>query len=178
MNKKIIVRQNGYKDCGASCLLSIMRYYGLDASHEEVSYILKTSIDGTTAYDIINGSKNFGFDGYGLHYSYEEIINNKITFPIICHVLKENMYHFIVVYKVKKNKLIIMDPKHKFSYLSSKKYRKNKQSYRFIIIDTTIFKNNKKRNNIYGIIFSSNRIIRSNIKLLYIDMYRHNFTKF
>lgn len=128
MNKKIIVRQNGYKDCGASCLLSIMRYYGLDASHEEVSYILKTNIDGTTAYDIINGSKNFGFDGYGLHYSYEEIINNKITFPIICHVLKENMYHFIVVYKVKKNKLIIMDPSstiNKISFLEFKEIYQN-----------------------------------------------------
>ena len=69
MNKKFIVRQNGFKDCGASCLLSIMKYYGLNASHEEVSYILKTNIDGTTAYDIINGCRSFGFDGYGIHYS-------------------------------------------------------------------------------------------------------------
>ena len=45
MNKNFIVRQNGFKDCGASCLLSIMKYYGLNASHEEVSYILKTNIE-------------------------------------------------------------------------------------------------------------------------------------
>ena len=110
MNKKIIVKQNGYKDCGSACLLSIMRYFGLEASQEEVSYILKTDIDGTSAYDIINGCKSFGFDGYGIHYTYEEIINNQISFPIICHVKIDNMYHFIVVYKVKKDKIIIMDP--------------------------------------------------------------------
>ena len=110
MNKKIIVKQNGYKDCGPACLLSIMRYFGLEASHEEVSYILNTDIDGTSAYDIINGCRTFGFDGYGIHYTYDEIINNHISFPIICHVKIDNMFHFIVVYKVKRNKLIIMDP--------------------------------------------------------------------
>ena len=37
MDKRIIVKQNGYKDCGASCLLSIMKYYVCDASLDEVS---------------------------------------------------------------------------------------------------------------------------------------------
>ena len=124
MNKKLVVRQNGYKDCGPSCLLSIMRYYGLDASHEEVSYILKTDINGTNAYNIINGSRTFGFDGYGIHYSYDEIINNEITFPIICHVQINNMLHFIVVYKIKKDKLIIMDPASSINKIDKNYFKK------------------------------------------------------
>lgn len=36
MNKKLIVRQNGFKDCGPSCLLSIMRYY--DVKHHMKKY--------------------------------------------------------------------------------------------------------------------------------------------
>ena len=110
LNKKLIVRQNGLKDCGPSCLLSIMKYYGCEASHEEITFTLKTDVDGSNAYNIINGSKNYGFDGYGIHYTYEEIINNQVSFPIICHIIKNNMYHFIVVYKVNKNTLTIMDP--------------------------------------------------------------------
>ena len=105
---KYYVRQNGYKDCGPSCLLSIMKYYGCEASHEEVSYILKTNQEGTNAYNIINGSRSFGFDGYGSHITYEDIINKKISFPIICHVKMGSLYHFIVVYGVLKNKLIII----------------------------------------------------------------------
>ena len=70
LNKKIIVKQNGFKDCGASCLLSIMKYYGCEASHEEVTFTLKTGVDGTNAYNIINGSRLYGFDGYGIHYTY------------------------------------------------------------------------------------------------------------
>jgi ATP-binding cassette subfamily B protein len=112
MHKHFEVKQYGSKDCAASCLLSIMRYYGFDASHDEVAYILKTDNNGTNAYNLINGAKSLGFDGYGIHYSYEEIINEKISFPIICHIVKNNMYHFIVLYEVNINKNIIyaMDP--------------------------------------------------------------------
>jgi len=110
MSSNFFVRQNGFKDCGPSCLLSIMKYYGCEASHEEVTYLLKTDLDGTNAYNIINGARLFGFDGYGSHVSVDEIINKKIAFPIICHVLKNNCYHFIVVYNIKNNKLTIMDP--------------------------------------------------------------------
>ena len=65
MSNNYIVRQNGYKDCGPACLLSIMKYYGYETSLDEISYILKTTKDGTNAYNIINGSRSFGFDGYG-----------------------------------------------------------------------------------------------------------------
>lgn len=124
MDKKLIVKQNGLKDCGPSCLLSIMKYYGVEASHEEVSFILKTNINGTNALNIINGSKTFGFDGFGIKYSYDEIINNNISFPIICHVNKNNLYHFIVVYNVKKDYLIVMDPSSSIHKLHKEDFKK------------------------------------------------------
>lgn len=133
MNSKFFVKQNGFKDCGPSCLLSIMKYYGCEASHEEVTYILKTDFDGTNAYYIINGARLFGFDGYGSHISVDEIINKKVSFPIICHTLKNNVYHFIVVYNVKKNKLIIMDP----SFNNFKKI--SREEFEHIYLNTSIF---------------------------------------
>ena len=133
MNSKFFVKQNGLKDCGPSCLLSIMKYYGCEASHEEVTYILKTDFDGTNAYNIINGARLFGFDGYGSHVSVDEIMNRKVSFPIICHTLKNNVYHFIVVYNVKKNKLIIMDP-------SLNIFKKiSEEEFKCIYLNTSIF---------------------------------------
>ena len=38
------------------------------------------------------------------------LINKKVKLPIICHVLKNNYYHFIVIYKVNNNYLTVMDP--------------------------------------------------------------------
>ena len=119
MNKKLIVKQNSSKDCASACLLSIMKYYNYEVSLDELSYILKTDSQGTNAFNLINGAREFGFDGYGIHYSYENIINNNVEFPIICHVRKNNNYHFIVVYKIKNKYLEIMDP-------SSNIYKMNK----------------------------------------------------
>lgn len=133
MSSKYFVRQNGFKDCGPSCLLSIMKYYGCEASHEEITNILKTDINGTNAFNIINGSRLFGFDGYGIHLSADEIINKKISFPIICHVIKNNIYHFIVVYEVNKSKLTIMDPSlNNFKKIDIEEFKK-------IYLNTTIF---------------------------------------
>ena len=132
MSNKYYVRQNGFKDCGPSCLLSILKYYGCEASHEEVTHILKTDKDGTNALNIINGCRLFGFDGYGMHISVEDIINKKNAFPIIAHVLKDNMYHFIVIYNIKNYKLLIMDPSSKIKKLSVDEFKK-------IYLNTSLF---------------------------------------
>lgn len=154
LNKKLIVRQNGLKDCGPSCLLSIMKYYGCEASHEEVTFALKTDIDGSNAYNIINGSKNYGFDGYGIHYSYEEIINNEISFPIICHIIKNNMYHFIVVYKVNKNTLTIMDPSTNITKISFEEFKTTYQNTSLVIYPVKKIDNLRNKNKLLETIFS------------------------
>ena len=87
-----------------------MRYYKIDVSHEELSLNLKMDREGTNAYNIISVSKLYGLDGYGIHYSSDEIISGKIKLPIIVHVLKNNYYHFIVIYEVNNNYLTVMDP--------------------------------------------------------------------
>lgn len=110
--KFIEVLQNGKNDCAAACLLSIIRYYGANASIEELSLLLKTDNKGTNAYNFLCGAKALGFDGYGIKYTYEEITNNTIDFPIVVHTLKNNMYHFFVIYEANLNKKIlkVMDP--------------------------------------------------------------------
>lgn len=110
MNKKLIVKQNSFKDCGPSCLLSIMKYYNVNISHEELTLKLKMDKEGTNAYNIINVSKLYGFDGYGIHYSVDDILNNKDKLPIICHVIKKGYYHFIVIYNINDKYLTVMDP--------------------------------------------------------------------
>ena len=54
---KLNVKQNGFRDCAAACLLSIIRYYGGDASKEELNYLIKTDKYGTNAYNLIEGAK-------------------------------------------------------------------------------------------------------------------------
>lgn len=146
MNKKYIVKQNGYKDCGPSCLLSIMKYYGCEASHEEVTLNLKTTKEGTTALNIINGSRLYGFDGYGYHYSYEDIIDNKVNLPIICHINKNNMLHFIVIYKINRKTITIMDPSSNSTKISKESFKKMYLNTSIVIYPVKQVNNNYKKN--------------------------------
>ncbi len=112
MKKNIEVYQNSFKDCASSCLLSIIRYYGGDYSYEELTLLLKTNNNGTNAYNLINGAKLLGFDGYAKKCTLDEIINSKIKLPLIAHTRNNNYYHFIVIYEIneKTKELTIMDP--------------------------------------------------------------------
>ena len=168
--KKYIVKQNGYKDCGPSCLLSIMKYYGVEASHEEVTMNLKTTREGTNAFNIINGSRLYGFDGYASHYSYDDIINNKVTFPIICHCKKDNYLHFIVVYKVNRNSLIIMDPSSNITKITKEKFKEMYLNTSIIIYPVKQVNNNfTKDKNLIKIYIWLNK--NELLKILFINIF-------
>ena len=166
LNKKLIVKQNGFKDCGPSCLLSIMKYYGCEASHEEVTFTLKTGVDGTNAYNIINGSRLYGFDGYGIHYTYEEIINSEVSFPIICHVIKNNMYHFIVVYKVNKNSLTIMDPGSNITKMTFDEFKKIYQETSLVIYPVKKINNLVNKNKLLDVIIDYLKLEKKNLIMI------------
>ena len=166
LNKKLIVKQNGFKDCGASCLLSIMKYYGCEASHEEVTFTLKTTVDGTNAYNIINGSRLYGFDGYGIHYTYEEIINSEVSFPIICHVIKNNMYHFIVVYKVNKNSLTIMDPGSNITKITFDEFKNIYQETSLVIYPVKKVNNLVNKNKLLDVIIDYLKLEKKNLIMI------------
>lgn len=110
--KKLIQLQEDKNDCAAASLSSIIKYYGGYLDMETIRNIINTTKNGTNAYDIIRGSVEIGFDAYGRKVSFADIINQKDKFPVIAHVRKNNMYHFVVIYDVfeNRNKILVMDP--------------------------------------------------------------------
>lgn len=119
MRDKIIVMQDDLKDCGISSLLSIIRYYGGDATKEYLREITKTTKDGVSAYYLILASRELGFESYGVNGSIFDI--KKDALPIIAHVVINKSYqHFVVIYKIDFNKknLVIMDPSYGLKKIS------------------------------------------------------------
>lgn len=162
-NKKHFVKQSGYKDCASASLLTIMNYYGFNTSLDEVSYVLKTNNSGTNALNIINGCKYFGFDGYGIHYSYDEIINNKVNMPIICHTIKNNMYHFIVVFSSNKKYLIVNDPSSNINRISHEYFKKIYLNTSLVIYPVKIQKNTIKSKSLCNFIFDYIKLEKNTI---------------
>ena len=107
--KKNIVIQDGIKECGSACLLSIVRYYGGNVSLERLLELTKTTKEGTNFYNLQEAAKEIGLVSKG--YKIDDI--NKlieIEKPFISQIVKNNYTHFVVVYKIKNNKITIMDP--------------------------------------------------------------------
>ena len=104
-----IIRQRDFKDCGVCSLASIIEYYNGYVSLEKIRLDVKASNEGTSALNIIEASKKYGFDSIGIKVNSLE--DSKIRLPAIAHInLKNGMQHYVVIYKITKNKVILMDP--------------------------------------------------------------------
>ena len=104
-----IVRQRDLKDCGICSLASIIEYYGGYVSLERLRIDAKVSIEGTTALNLIEASKKYGFDATGVKVSNLKDANIKL--PAIAHLQQKNgINHYVVIYKITETKVILMDP--------------------------------------------------------------------
>ena len=106
-----IVLQDGIKDCGICCLLSIIRYYGGEVSKEYLREITYTTKDGVSLYNLLDASKKIGFESIGLSGNIDDIEIEKL--PCIAHFIINKSYkHFVVIYKIDKikKKVTLMDP--------------------------------------------------------------------
>ena len=103
--------QDGIKDCGICCLLSIIRFYGGEVSKEYLRELTNTTKEGVSFYNLIEGAKKIGFDAIGVSGKLENIEVNNL--PCIVHFIVNKSYkHFVVLYEInkKKHQVVLMDP--------------------------------------------------------------------
>ena len=109
MKKNLIVLQDGVKECGSAVLLSIIRYYGGDISINRLVELTKTTKDGTNFYNMKNACSQIGLDACGFKIDEKKKIK-KLNVPFVCQLINNQYCHFVVVYKIKNNSVILMDP--------------------------------------------------------------------
>lgn len=103
-----IVRQQDEKDCGVCSLLSIIRYYKGNVPLEQLRLDARTNNEGTTALNLVLASQKYGFDAIGMKV---ENVKDIKRLPAIAHLnLKKGYSHYVVIEKVTKDKIILMDP--------------------------------------------------------------------
>lgn len=93
-------------DCGPSCLRMIAKYYGRSFSLQTLrdkSYITR---EGVSMLGISDAAEAIGFRTMGVSLSPEKLFT-QAPLPLIAH-WKQN--HFVVVYRIKKNKVYVADP--------------------------------------------------------------------
>ena len=100
------VKQLDAMQCGVACLAMICKYYKKAYSIETLSKICGVSTEGVSLLAIKTAAEKLGFYSIFGKTSIEQLAN--ISQPCILHW---NQNHFIVLYKVKKQKkFYIADP--------------------------------------------------------------------
>ena len=105
------VLQEGPKDCGVCCLLTIIRKYNGNVSKEYLRNITNTTKDGVNAYSLLTAGRKIGFYTKGVSGDILDIDDKYL--PCIAHVIIDNKYkHFVVIHKIdrKNNNIVIADP--------------------------------------------------------------------
>lgn len=122
--KYICIRQYDMTDCGAACLATISKTYGLKNSIAKIRDIAGTDSDGTSALGIVKAAEKLGFSAKGLKIK-KEVLEGKVDIPLPCiaHVVvNDRLQHYIVIHKITNNHIIIADPGKGIVKLSKKQF--------------------------------------------------------
>ena len=109
MKKDTLIKQHDLKDCGAACLASVSAHYGLKMPIAKIRQVSHTDTRGTNVLGMVQGLEQMGFNAKGVKGGADAL--PEIPLPAIAHVItKEQYHHYVVIYKVSKGKIEVMDP--------------------------------------------------------------------
>ena len=108
------IKQTGMMECGTTSLAMILRHYGYPNIQQYLSEFGNVTREGTSMLMLTEAAEKFGFkvDCYELDdYKYLQ----EVKLPLIAHYEGN---HFIVIYKVKKERVWVADPAYGKAILS------------------------------------------------------------
>lgn len=109
MKKAVQIKQRDITDCGAACLASVAAHYQLHLPVSRIRQYAGTDTKGTNVLGLLEAAEKLGFQTKGAKGSLDSL--SKIPLPAIAHVvLKNQLHHYVVIYKVTAKHAYIMDP--------------------------------------------------------------------
>lgn len=109
MKKQYLIKQHDIRDCGAACLASVGSYFGVQLPIAHIRQLVHTDKRGTNLMGLIEGAEKMGLTAKGVRAPLEAL--TELPLPAIAHtVLEGQLQHFMVLYKVDKTHVHLMDP--------------------------------------------------------------------
>ena len=109
LRKGIKIKQHDITDCGAACLASVCAYYGLQFPVARIRQYAFTDQKGTNVLGMIEAAAKLGLSAKGVRAEFDAL--RLVSKPAIAHiVVKRELQHFIVIYKVADTHIVYMDP--------------------------------------------------------------------
>jgi len=146
--KKTFTFQRDQADCGVTCLLSILKYYG---GFNTINYLREhsgTDSQGTTLLGLYQAASKIGLDAKGVEANVQSLI--KYSKPAILQILKdEQLEHYIIFYGIHQNKIIIGDPASGIEFYTKEQLDQVwKSKYCLLLSPNNDFKNANEQKNL------------------------------
>jgi ATP-binding cassette subfamily B protein len=108
--KYYCIRQHDITDCGAACLATISKQYGLKIPIIKIREIAGTDKQGTNAYGVIKAAQKLGFSAKGVKGDQDSFFS-EFPLPAIAHVvINKSLLHYVVIHRIRKNEVLVADP--------------------------------------------------------------------
>jgi len=106
---RIKIKQHDVADCAAACLASILAWYRRDVPIARIRQYASTDQKGTTAWGIIQAAQKLNLSAKGVRGDLGALPD--IPLPAIAHVVvRQRLQHYVVIYRVSKTNVQVMDP--------------------------------------------------------------------
>jgi ATP-binding cassette subfamily B protein len=93
-------------DCGPTCLRMVARHYGKHFTLQTLREVSHLNVEGVSLLGIAKAAESIGLQTMGVSLTWERL-QTEAPLPVIVH-WKQN--HFVVVYKIRKDKVYVADP--------------------------------------------------------------------
>ncbi len=114
-------KQYDEMDCGAACMRIICKYYGKDFSLDFLRTVTHTNRTGTSMLSLSNAAEKIGFRTIAAKLSFTDLVD-AAPYPCIAYW---NQLHYIVIYKIKKDKIYVSDPAHGLIIFTKEEFLKS-----------------------------------------------------
>src|SRR5262249_39295232 len=109
LRRYAFVRQNDQSDCGAAALATIALHYRLPIGLQQMRDLAGTDRIGTNFLGLLQAAEKLGFSAKGVKGPYDAL--STVPLPAVAHVrTPQGLGHFVVLYKVKKDAVVVADP--------------------------------------------------------------------
>ena len=129
------LKQQSSSDCGVACMVMIGKYWGKNFSITELRSVANVDRSGASIKGLIVAAEHLGFAPRPVKVDLPTLAKQKL--PAIVH-WRGN--HYIVVYRVTRDKVIVSDPKIGRRHLTRQEFVKEWNGYTLLLTPTAKFK--------------------------------------
>lgn len=141
-----LVMQHDESDCGAACIATVAKYYKIDMPIYKIRELCKTNNEGTNFYGLVNAAKEIGFLTKAVKGNNDDI-TKEYNKPAIAHIVTEEGFgHYVIIYKVKKNTIVIGDPDKGIVKYKIEEFKKKWTGYLLVLVPSLNLKVDESSN--------------------------------